>query len=90
MANFKLFSMSGGQANEIKGQPFNRERELQNLVEQYMYQFFAVHFIKTEWAITDGRMDSIGLDENNSPVIFEYKKNVYFNKYTFHTQNNKY
>ena len=26
--------------------------------------------------ITSGRMDSIGIDENNSPVIFEYKRST--------------
>ncbi|MCH5349628.1 MAG: DUF91 domain-containing protein, partial [Oscillospiraceae bacterium] len=31
-------------------------------------------FLKSEYAITNGRMDSIGIDENNSPVIFEYKR----------------
>lgn len=29
---------------------------------------------KTEYTISNGRMDSIGIDENNSPVIFEYKR----------------
>lgn len=31
-------------------------------------------FLKSEYAVTNGRMDSIGIDENNSPVIFEYKR----------------
>lgn len=33
-----------------------------------------MRFLKSEYAITNGRMDSIGIDENNSPVIFEYKR----------------
>ena len=76
MANFKLFSLNNGIASEIKNQQsyFDRERQLQILVEQNMYSFFAVNFIKSEWAITEGRMDSVGLDENCSLVIFEYKK----------------
>lgn len=41
-----------------------------------MEQFFGVTFLKSEYVITEGRMDSIGLDENNSPVIFEYKRSV--------------
>ena len=39
-----------------------------------METFFGVRFLKSEYAITNGRMDSIGIDENNSPVIFEYKR----------------
>ena len=39
-----------------------------------METFFGVRFLKSEYMITSGRMDSIGIDENNSPVIFEYKR----------------
>ena len=38
-----------------------------------MYDFFAVRFLDSEYRIDNGRMDSIGIDENNCPVIFEYK-----------------
>ncbi len=41
-----------------------------------METFFGVRFLKSEYAITSGRMDSIGIDENNSPVIFEYKRST--------------
>ncbi len=50
------------------------EKELQNLIENNMESFFGVRFLKSEYPITNGRMDSIGIDENNSPVIFEYKR----------------
>ena len=36
--------------------------------------FFNIKFLKSEYIINDGRMDSIGIDENYSPVIFEYKR----------------
>jgi predicted transport protein len=41
-----------------------------------MEAFFGVRFLDTEYKITDGRIDSIGLDENNCPVIFEYKRST--------------
>ena len=47
---------------------------MQNTIEQNMETFFGVRFLKSEYVITSGRMDSIGIDENNSPVIFEYKR----------------
>lgn len=50
------------------------EKELQTLIEQNMETFFGVRFLKSEYVITNGRMDSIGIDENNCPVIFEYKR----------------
>ena len=50
------------------------EKELQNLIEDNMEKFFGVRFLKSEYVITNGRMDSIGIDENNCPVIVEYKR----------------
>lgn len=75
MRNFKIFTL-GNDIKEVTSNKkyFDTERELQQLVEKNMFCFFAVDFVKSEWTITDGRMDSVGLDENNSPVIFEYKK----------------
>ena len=52
------------------------EKELQKLLEENMNTFFGVTFLKSEYRITNGRMDSIGIDENNCPVIFEYKRSM--------------
>ena len=39
--------------------------------------FFCVTFLASEYRTTDGgRMDSIGIDENHCPVIFEYKRST--------------
>ncbi len=73
MSDFKLFNMKNG-VNEIIPTVVSLEREIQSLVENNMEKFFGVRFLKSEYMITDGRMDSIGIDENNCPVIFEYKK----------------
>ncbi len=73
MSEIQLFSIS----NEIKECVPSKvilEKELQNLIENNMETFFGVRFLKSEYAITNGRMDSIGIDENNNPVIFEYKR----------------
>lgn len=73
MSDFKLFNMKNG-VNEIIPTVVSLEREIQSLVENNMEKFFGVRFLKSEYMITNGRMDSIGIDENNCPVIFEYKK----------------
>ena len=40
-----------------------------------MLTFFGVTFLKTEYVTSNGRrIDSLGIDENNCPVIFEYKR----------------
>lgn len=41
-----------------------------------MSTFFGVTFLKTEYVTSNGgRIDSLGVDENNCPVIFEYFPN---------------
>lgn len=60
------------------------EKNIQELVEQNMETFFGVRFIKSEHSISltdgaevqNGRIDSLGIDENNCPVIFEYKRDA--------------
>ena len=73
MAEIKLFSLHEG-VKECGSSEVLLEKEIQTLIEQNMETFFGVRFLKSEYAITNGRMDSIGIDENNSPVIFEYKR----------------
>ncbi len=73
MTDIKLFSLAGG-VKECHSSKVALEKELQTLIEQNMEDFFGVRFLKSEYVVTNGRMDSIGIDENNSPVIFEYKR----------------
>lgn len=75
MADIKLFNTSSGVA-ELPATSVTLEKELQILIEQNMPTFFGVTFLKSEYSITNGRIDSLGLDENNCPVIFEYKRSV--------------
>lgn len=73
MSEIKLFSIEDT-VKERTSSEVILEKELQSLIEQNMEMFFGIRFLKSEYAITNGRMDSIGIDENNSPVIFEYKR----------------
>jgi len=76
MADIKLFSLSGN-ISELPSSSVALEKELQTLIERNMSAFFGVTFLRSEYATTTGgRMDSIGLDENYNPVIFEYKRST--------------
>lgn len=62
---------------QIKPSSFKSEKELQTLFEENLEVLLGVRFIATEFTTGDrqrGRIDSLGLDEDNSPVIIEYKK----------------
>ena len=72
IAELKLFKI-GNEVKELKSGCTTVERELQNIIEKNMFEFFGMRFLQSEYKIDNGRMDSIGIDENNCPVIFEYK-----------------
>lgn len=75
MTDIKLFSIKQGTQELVSSQVI-LEKELQTLIEQNMATFFGVTFMQSEYPITNGRMDSLGIDENNCPVIFEYKRSI--------------
>lgn len=76
MADIKLFNISG-KVKEYQSGTVTLEKELQTVIENNMETFFGVTFLASEYRTTDGgRMDSIGIDENHCPVIFEYKRSV--------------
>ncbi len=75
MSELKLFEIKPT-ISERTVSPVLLEKELQTLIENNMETFFGVKFLKSEYIISEGRMDSIGIDENYSPVIFEYKRSV--------------
>lgn len=76
MADIKLFNIKGN-VKEYQSGNVTLEKELQTVIEDNMTTFFGVTFLASEYRTTDGgRMDSIGIDENHCPVIFEYKRSV--------------
>lgn len=50
------------------------EKDIQNLLEQNLKESLGMKFLASEFSITGGRIDSLALDTNGSPVIIEYKK----------------
>lgn len=77
MADLKLFRVADGIATELHSTTVALERSLQQLIERNMEEMFATRFLASEFSTGSrhgGRIDSLGIDENNSPVIFEYKR----------------
>ncbi|HET7300366.1 MAG TPA: DUF5655 domain-containing protein [Oleiagrimonas sp.] len=77
MSDIQLFRLADGRAVELPGRAASIEKHLQNLIESEMQTFLGVRFLATEYATGKthrGRIDSLGLDENNCPVIIEYKR----------------
>ncbi|MFI0155740.1 transporter [Streptomyces lydicus] len=76
MTNLKAFRVNGGQATEIPGSSVALERHLQTLIEANMEAMLGIRFLASEYVTGRhrGRIDSLGLDENGTPVIVEYKR----------------
>lgn len=72
----KVYNTSSEKAVECTPYDFKLEKNIQKLIESNMMEFFSIRLLQHEYCIPEGRMDSIGIDENNSPVIFEYKLNI--------------
>lgn len=83
MSDINLFRLEPNVA-PIELKAVRLEKEIQSLIEQNMETFFGVQFLASEYTIAQtsgaevqgGRIDSLGIDENMCPIIFEYKRDV--------------
>lgn len=72
-----LYQIKQQKANQIKPSSFKNERELQKLFEANLESLLGVRFVASEFTTGDrqrGRIDSLGVDQDGTPVIVEYKK----------------
>ncbi|MZD08292.1 DUF91 domain-containing protein [Streptomyces sp. SID5785] len=76
MSNLKVFKVRGRDVTEVPGEAVSVEAELQHLIEANMERMLGIRFLATEYRTGrhGGRIDSLGLDENGTPVIVEYKR----------------
>ncbi|MGO6755904.1 DUF91 domain-containing protein (plasmid) [Rhizobium ruizarguesonis] len=79
MSDIKLFHFGGTQVSELPGSAMQVEKSLQILFEANLEALLGIRFLATEHStgpVHGGRIDTLGLDEDNSPVIIEYKRSV--------------
>lgn len=70
-----IFIVKNSKVTKSKINKFRNEKELQILFENNLEEIFGVKFLASEFSTTHGgRIDTLGIDENNSPVIIEYKE----------------
>lgn len=77
MGDVKLFRITEAGAKELPAALASSERELHDLIEGHLQSVLGVRFLAREFAtgrFNRGYIDSLGLDENNCPVIVEYKR----------------
>ncbi len=79
MSDIKLFRLNQEKATELQGDASDLEKPLQTLIENNLEPLLGIRFLATEYSTGKthaGRIDSLGLDENNCPVILEYKRSM--------------
>ncbi len=77
MGDIKIFKLNGKNVQELESHSAVIEKTLQNLIEQNLDTFMGIRFLATEHSTGKthgGRIDTLGIDENNCPVIIEYKR----------------
>ena len=77
MSDLKLFRIGAGGVCAIPATSVAVEKTLQTLIEAHSEAFLGVRFLASEYITgsdVKGRIDTLGIDENNSPVIIEYKR----------------
>src|SRR5436305_746218 len=79
MSDIKLFRQTGAEFVELNGAASDLEKPLQTLIENNLERLLAVRFVASEYTTGKthaSRIDTLGLDENNCPVIIEYKRSI--------------
>jgi predicted transport protein len=77
MSDIKLFHIINNQVTELKGSSAKIEKSLHEQIKTYLETYLGVRFLATEYSTGvnhGGRIDTLGIDENGSPVIIEYKR----------------
>ena len=77
MADIKLFKLWPSSVDELDGRAVALEKSLQDIFERNLESLLGVRFLASEYRTSNrGRMDTLGIDENNCPVIIEYKRST--------------
>lgn len=69
-----LFDLKQFPVRKVRLKRVKNEREIHRLIADNLDVLLGVKFLASECEFSDGRIDTLGIDENNSPVIVEYKK----------------
>jgi predicted transport protein len=74
VSDLKLFRVKDTDVAELSGGAVALEKSLQMTFEKNLEGLLGVRFLASEFITEGGRMDTLGIDENGTPVIIEYKR----------------
>lgn len=79
MSDLRVFRIEGQKVKAVEAKTLTLEKSLQTLIESNLDEMLGIRFLATEYstgAKHGGRIDTLGLDENDCPVIIEFKRAV--------------
>ena len=82
MSDVKLFRLLPAGVEELTSSIVAVERSLQTLIERHLSTFLGLRLLATDYPTGrthGGRIDTLAIDENGSPVIVEYKRSLHEN-----------
>jgi predicted transport protein len=77
MSDIRLYRYGVSGVTELEGSAMALEKSLQAIFEKNLEPLLGVKYLATEFSTNEGgRMDTLGIDENSSPVVIEYKRSA--------------
>ena len=71
-----LFKINNSKVEKLSISAIGKEKDIQKLFEDNLLTILNVDFLASEYSTSfGGRIDTLGIDKNGSPVIIEYKRN---------------
>lgn len=68
-----LFRLKDNRVEKVNGCEFRDEAELEKLMEDNLEELTGIKLLERQYPIPNGRIDTLGIDEDGIPVVIEYK-----------------
>ncbi|MCK4947716.1 MAG: DUF91 domain-containing protein [Candidatus Aureabacteria bacterium] len=68
-----LFRLKDSKVEKVNSREFRYEAELEKLMENNLEDLTGIKLLERQYPIPNGRIDTLGIDEDNVPVVIEYK-----------------
>jgi predicted transport protein len=70
-----IFQIKNNKASQVSSNInyFNKEADLRDFFAENLEALLEMKFLAKEYTTPDGRIDTLAIDDNNAPVIIEYK-----------------
>ena len=68
-----LFEVQGGKVRVVASKEFDDEAALQRLFDSNLEDITGIRLLESQYRIPNGRIDTLGIDEQATPAVIEYK-----------------